>query len=549
MFRNLIRLVVSVLLGLGVCWHVMGLDDRSLWFDEAFSWRLISFSWTEMIARARQDVHPPLYYIILKLWTGLLGDSVLVMRLLSVAWFGIALGMAYLLCREADISPRQSLPDKKTRRYGNAGLFAILLLASSSLLYRYHQEARMYAQEVALVLASNWLLLRSLRATRPQGRWWIGYALTATALCYTHYFGLFSVAAQFVFIAGLLVSEPKVVDPSRDQPRPLPTWLWAAGAALVIAATYLPWVPTLLQQQARVTKDYWSSTTVESSPIRLDFWRSMALQSLAYKPDQTTSSLTSDRSAGMVGQGLLLAFFIVMLILASRRDRVRWLVLTGTLVPIVLSIVASYKNDRNIIEPRFLIPSFTLLLVGVALILSRVELALARWLAFGLIWFGLASGTWHYIEALGRPVRSEYRGVANRIAGRLRPGDLVLCTSHSSFFPLMYHARGRFPVYQARYPGFVVNHYTGGPIFRSQDFREWEDVVQAGGHRLWIVGPYTSHEAFRMPKGWERRDRARFPEAIHWVGDIVVDLWEPDDRREHPAQDSTPLQESRHQGP
>jgi mannosyltransferase len=546
MFRNSIRLVVSALIGLAVCWHVMGVGDRSLWFDEAFSWRLIGFPWTEMIARAQQDVHPPLYYVVLRLWTGLLGDSVLAMRLLSVIWFGVALSMAYLLCREADIPSAGSPQNKETQEHRDAALFAVLLLAAGPLLYRYHQEARMYAQEVALVLTSNWLLLRSLRASESRGRWWIGYAIAATSLCYTHYFGLFSVAAQVVFTAGVLVCTPRSDVRSGDRTRILPQWFWAATSALLLAALYLPWLPTLLQQQARVTTDYWSKSISVASPISLSFWRTVAFHSFAYAPDQTTASLTADGVSSMVGNGLLLAVWVVMLMLASLRTRVGWLLLAGVVIPLFLSLAVCYKSNRNLIEPRFLIPSFALLLVGLALILSRLELAPVRWLAFGLICSGLAYGTWRYIDALGRPVRSEYRGVADCIAGELRRGDLVLCTSHASFFPMLYHARGRFPVYQAQYPELGVGHYTGGPIFQSEDFRDWEDVVRSGGHRLWIVGPRTTHRALRIPDSWKRLESVDFPEAIHWLGDIALELWEPYDMQEHPPQESTPSHEGSH---
>src|SRR4051812_35613993 len=105
MTREPRRLIAFTLLGLVAAWHLLTLDRQCLWFDEAFSWRLTRFSWLEMIDRAKQDVHPPLYYILLKAWIAVFGDSVFAMRLLSVCWFGAGLWFVYQFCREVAIGP------------------------------------------------------------------------------------------------------------------------------------------------------------------------------------------------------------------------------------------------------------------------------------------------------------------------------------------------------------------------------------------------------------------------------------------------------------
>ena len=52
------------------------LEGRSLWFDEASSWRTASFPPAEMMDSLRMNVHLPLYYLLLKGWMGVFGDSV-----------------------------------------------------------------------------------------------------------------------------------------------------------------------------------------------------------------------------------------------------------------------------------------------------------------------------------------------------------------------------------------------------------------------------------------------------------------------------------------
>ena len=42
-----------------------------IWVDEAFSLRMIEHSWFEIVQLTAMDVHPPLYYFILKLGVGI----------------------------------------------------------------------------------------------------------------------------------------------------------------------------------------------------------------------------------------------------------------------------------------------------------------------------------------------------------------------------------------------------------------------------------------------------------------------------------------------
>ena len=89
--------LLALLFVAGTLLRLYQLDNRSLWFDESFSWALSQFSLHELIDRTGQDVHPPFYYLILKAWTILFGTSVFAMRMLSVAFASLTLVGVYLL--------------------------------------------------------------------------------------------------------------------------------------------------------------------------------------------------------------------------------------------------------------------------------------------------------------------------------------------------------------------------------------------------------------------------------------------------------------------
>jgi len=92
MLTNLAIILVTLLGG----WlRFRGLAAAEFWYDEAFSALLVRKNWGEMWALIAQDVHPPLYYIGLKLWAGVFGYADFALRSFS-AVFGVLL---IFLCR------------------------------------------------------------------------------------------------------------------------------------------------------------------------------------------------------------------------------------------------------------------------------------------------------------------------------------------------------------------------------------------------------------------------------------------------------------------
>lgn len=119
--------------------------NQSFWLDEATSATVATKSMSEILSFAKADFHPPLYYILLHLWTMVSGTSEVGIRMVSVL-FGV--GTVYLVYRLSKNS------------------FAALLVATSPLLVYYSQEARMYSMLTFFITLSVyaykkklWLLL------------------------------------------------------------------------------------------------------------------------------------------------------------------------------------------------------------------------------------------------------------------------------------------------------------------------------------------------------------------------------------------------------
>lgn len=192
------------------------ITERSIWFDEAFSWTLASqFGLSEVITRTAQDVHPPLYYLILSAWVSVFGQSLLAMRLLSVL-LGTAAVLAAFLVGKAAIRAFECIAKQgrdpsiiaPTEDGTWLGMSFAILLAVSPFQIHWSGEVRMYSLLTLLFLLSVLFGLQALSGSRSRRLHWAGLSLTSAAMVYTHNVGLFSFGAEslFFFSASLYLS-------------------------------------------------------------------------------------------------------------------------------------------------------------------------------------------------------------------------------------------------------------------------------------------------------------------------------------------------------
>lgn len=169
----------------------------------------------------RSDTSPPLYYLLLNVWTRTLGTSDRVLRLFSVLWALAAFPLLWSLGQRVGGWPAAA---------SAASLYA---LAPPSLYYAV--EARMYAMLWFLALAFIWLTVRLHdRGSRPGTL--LVWTFVGAAGFLTHYFFAFVWAAGVLWMA--LYQE-------RSGRAPL------LAAILATAAATLPWyaqVPASLRR-------------------------------------------------------------------------------------------------------------------------------------------------------------------------------------------------------------------------------------------------------------------------------------------------------------
>src|SRR5215217_2087790 len=223
--QMLVPLMLLAILLVALLLRVFQLDAESLWLDEATSVYIAYHNLIEILRISFSDRNPPLYYLFLHYWMQLFGDSEFSVRLPSALFGVFSVAMLYKV--------GTLLFNKWT------GLISAFILAISAYQIYYSQEARAYSMMVLLALISFYFFLKLFEGKH----YWIlaGYVLSSTALMYTHYYGLFLVFAQALFVLGFYALRGHKHNATTFGTWPnapaFRTWALAAGAIVFL---YIP---------------------------------------------------------------------------------------------------------------------------------------------------------------------------------------------------------------------------------------------------------------------------------------------------------------------
>ncbi len=234
--RRWLALIVLALLAAGL--RLYRIELPGLTSDEAFSWRLSSYELQELMRRATGENGPPLYAVLLRLWSLGASDSATALRGLSALFGVLSVLAAFRLVRAA-------LDGAASATSALAGTAAAALVAIHAGQVLQGRNARMYALGILLTASSGLLLLRCLREPRRIGPW-LAYAVCAAAFLYVHYYAAFTLAAQGLFALADAMSRRS------DARRLAATVRGLSAAGLVVLVLYLPWLPAMREQSQRL---------------------------------------------------------------------------------------------------------------------------------------------------------------------------------------------------------------------------------------------------------------------------------------------------------
>ncbi|MBN2382681.1 glycosyltransferase family 39 protein [bacterium] len=287
-------LILLTVVGLAV--RTRQLDFFKVTIDEEFSQHVISLPLKDALNALLIDKHPPLYYLVLKIWTLVLGSSIISLRSLSVLAGTLCLPVLGLLAR--------SVTNRST------ALLAAFILTFQPYHLTYAQTARMYSLLALLSLLSLFYFSRLYHEhNRVEG--WIRILVNA-GLLMTHYFGLFIVLAEFVIA---LVMKPNQMIRKR-------TVLEFLGPLVLLGLWLAPHLATM-SSQVRHLSDlklgalsilFWNGSPIMTTPdhdlFKLLYGSVLVITGMIGLGDFTVGSRPA-RSLVLVSLSAILFIFIV----------------------------------------------------------------------------------------------------------------------------------------------------------------------------------------------------------------------------------------------
>ncbi len=415
--------VVSVcLLGVSVSLCFCG----DIWYDELFTTGLANSTFSGLISLTARDVHPPLYYMVVKLFFLAFGSGRGSISQAIIA--KLASTLPFFLCLLYAIT-------KVRKHFGMlaAGLFSFLLVTMPQMA-GYTVEMRMYGYALFFVTAGmlhayGLVCYRDIephvfRPVHAQvgGRVekrghrllsWAALTLYCLAACYTHYFACVAAMMIYVYLFFALAWERRLKKEGKA----------FLVSGLVCTLSYIPWLWGAVAGQVRqVNEDYW---------IQPLSWRSLGgCAKFVFQPSF---------ASGLPGMALAVVFFLIFLALLA-------MLLAGTVEKgqaekgevffaagcvgvlaglLIFGFLASFLI-RPVFVYRYMLPALGVFWLAFAIMASRVKGK--KYVSIPLLLFLLVIGLWDYRAFYGEEMwkRVQMAG-AQEAFSQIGKEDTVVC--------------------------------------------------------------------------------------------------------------------------
>ena len=332
-----ILFIISVLLLFGMVFLIFKKFFMSN--DEYFTLGLIKLPVDYGIYVTAMDVHPPLYYLIVKFFVSFLpaGSSdysmIIVSKLLSVIPYVVMLLVSACFFK---------------RKYGwlTCGVLSFTLALMTGFFINYI-IMRMYSWSVLFLFLS--FVSMYLILTEKKNKYWVLFTLFSILGCYTHYFNVVSSVMLYLTLIGYMIY-------SRMDRSEIKKWFISA---VVVILSYVPWMPSLLNQVTRVNNGYWIP------PITFE----TVFNYLAY-----SFTISEEFMIQLLAISILIALSVVAFkYFSEKSDNDNFLLVSGILVfllTLFAGVIVSLIKEP-ILYDRYLLASISLVMVVVSISLGK----------------------------------------------------------------------------------------------------------------------------------------------------------------------------------
>ncbi|WDU62124.1 glycosyltransferase family 39 protein [Pseudomonas poae] len=468
-------------LALAMALRFYHLTSSAIWGDEGSSLLLSEYAAADLWFHAAHDVHPPLYFFMLRGWIELFGDGIWSIRGMSAIPGVVAVGLGIWLTRQLS-----------TRR---AAMLAGVLLALLPTAVRYSQEVRMYSLLGVWLVGATLALVYWVR--RPERtRYLAVYVLVMSAGFYTHYFTALCVLVHWAWLAA---------QPRGQRLLARPAW-WVANAAIVLL--YLPWLPNLLDLVLHVEQLKVGGDIGWEDPVGVFSLPSMIWQ-----------FVLQDEGVGFwlplfwLLPLLLTAIVVVTAVLDRERYRPALLMALFFLLPLLLVYGVSF------VSPVFIERYLTVYALGLPILVAMaIDRLPARLSLLGAALFVLFVG----VELVGLKnnftvnEQDQLNVPVEFVNRNYQEDDRIVLSDMMWYLSYVYYDQtdAQLQLYTPPKPDGTStrpNAYGFGTLVDQDGGRIYLDhlsALPAGTRRVWLISSNEAPDDFApLPEGWRELSR------------------------------------------
>jgi mannosyltransferase len=430
------------------------LSRQSLRLDEAQSIWQSSHSTFGVINVISQDVHVPLYGLLLHFWQLFFGTDVAVGRTLSLIFFLLSIPAIYALGAEAYNQ--------------NVGRFAALILAASPFLNWYGNEMRMYSLLLLLAIVNQYFFIRlfsgrrSLNSRESEIYSWWGFGISAFLGIYTHYFFWLLLLTEGVYFAFNRKKFPG--DALRN----------FSIIALLLLLAIAPWL-WYVKSQHQIA----NQAPGLLKPTSVDFFNVFSQFMFGFQDDHVNTTIVS-----------LWPLAVLLSFLGLRKNKDNngpsaFFVLAACL-PVLVALAVSLWV-RPVFLARYLILAVPALYLFLAWFISGCSRRLSLLLKSLLLGVMLLT-LYQQMASANTPTKENYHQATDYLSLHAAGGDIIVLSAPFTIYPVEYYYSG--PAAIATLP--LWNFYQTGPI---PSFSEQQLPGQVAGliknhQNVWLLLSY-----------------------------------------------------------
>lgn len=460
------QFVFGVIVAVAVCIRMINIGTVSLWYDEAVCYFQIQV--IDLVIRFDAIIHPPLYQILLYLWTLVVGTSEFALRFPSVFFDTLTVCFMYFAGKKLFNT--------------QVGLFAAGITALSPFRIFFAQQAKEHALAGFLYILSFYMLsifITECKNAKIGTRKWFDLWVVHSLLWYGNAMSFLGVISHNVWFLCW----------RRRFAKQQTSWI------LVNAATVLPFLPMILlwsELSHSVIENSWvNPVTLKTFPDSFRFF--------------TSGFYAEGLRMFCIGGICAITLILGMLRLVRKPILLSLLMITLILPPITLFFI-SFVSKSIYLERviNFItVPMYLLIALGMSNLRNRWLKTLASSLMVICLIVPLRDQLMNERMPFGNRTacsKMENKNAAETVKSNWQAGDVILHTNFQSQIPFMYYLP--YP----SYPGFHVMrsdetpdvynklYYSSYPEDRMLRLRErWNieymtiDQSLETHRRVWIV--------------------------------------------------------------